>query len=147
MSDVWEAAAKVAIIFEVCGKRLSAEACTGAPKIGTLADTLSSGGLVVGDAWPASSELVSAEAVSSIAVELLVNDQKVAEGSSSLCPAGGPAQAVAYLANHLNARGMSLKQGEIVATGQTCNTKVLAVGDVLRATFAGLGSIEMTVQP
>ena len=60
---------------------------------------------------------------------------------------GGPAEAVTYLANHLNARGMRLKQGELVATGQACNTKKLAVGDVIQATFKGLGSIEMLIQP
>ena len=42
---------------------------------------------------------------------------------------------------------MSLKPGDLVATGQSCNTKTLAAGDVARANFAGLGSVEWTVQP
>ena len=72
---------------------------------------------------------------------------EVAEGSSSLCPEGGPAQALTYFANHLNSFGMSLKTGDLVATGQACNTKTLAAGDVARANFAGLGSVEWVVQP
>jgi 2-keto-4-pentenoate hydratase len=146
-SDVWRAVDRVALAFEVCGKRLSPEACVDAPKIGTLADTLSSGGVVIGTSWPAASELVTPEAVRSVAVDLMVNDVKVAEGSSSLCPEGGPAQALTYFANHLNTFGMSLKAGDLVATGQSCNTKTLKAGDVARANFAGLGTVEWVVPP
>lgn len=145
VSDVWQAVDRVAIVFEVCGKRLQPQACVDAPKIGTLADTLSSGGVVIGTSWPATE--VTPDAVRNVAVELMVNDVKVAEGSSSLCPEGGPAEALCYFANHLNSFGMSLKPGDLVATGQSCNTKSLAIGDVTRATFAGLGSIEWVVQP
>lgn len=147
VDDVWKAVDRVALIFEVCGKRLTPAACEGAPKIGTLADTLSSGGIVIGTSWAMSERKLSSNDVSKIEVELIVNGAKVAEGSTSLCPMGGPAEAVTYLANHLNARGMRLKQGELVATGQACNTKKLAVGDVIQATFKGLGSIEMVIQP
>ena len=47
----------------------------------------------------------------------------------------------AWLAN-LNGRGLELRAGQLVATGQTCST-----GDRLRADFGGLGSLEMTLAP
>ena len=64
------------------------------------------------------------------------------------------AEAVAWLANHLNGRGLSLRRGHLVATGQTCNTKACHVGDRVVATFHGLGrgggeehTVEMVIRP
>ena len=56
-------------------------------------------------------------------------------------------QALAWLANHLNSRGLALAKGHFVATGQTCNTKGCKPGDRVVATFAGLGRVEMVVAP
>ena len=79
--------------------------------------------------------------------ELLINGEKCADGSGAKAPLGGPAEAVAWLANHLNGRGLRLEKGQFVATGQTCNTQACAPGDRVVATFAELGSIEMVIAP
>ena len=53
----------------------------------------------------------------------------------------------AWLAN-LNGRGLELRAGQLVATGQTCShQKAVRAGDRLRADFGELGSLEMTVAP
>ena len=58
---------------------------------------------------------------------------------------GHPLNALAWLANHLAARGRTLKRGEIVLTGSLVETKWLAAGDVVRIDIAGLGSVGVTV--
>jgi 2-keto-4-pentenoate hydratase len=69
----------------------------------------------------------------------------VAEGSGSACAGGGPVQAVTFLANHLNARGMDLMEGHFIATGQTCIYRDVAVGDRIVAEFKSWGIVNMTI--
>jgi len=85
--------------------------------------------------------------LSGCCAQLSVNGLQAAEGSGAACPEGGPVQALAWLANHLNGRGLALLKGQLVATGQTCNTREFGVGDRILATFKGLGSVEMSVAP
>ena len=42
-----------------------------------------------------------------------VNGQAVAQGSGAACAEGGPLQALAWLANDLNGRGLSLPGGMV----------------------------------
>ena len=140
--SVWAAASEVVLCVECCGKRFAPEAA--AQGLGAFADTLSSGGVVMGPSLPAAG--LSIDALRG-ATELLVNGAVVAEGSGAAAPLGGPAEALAWLANHLNARGLALEKGMFVATGQTCNTRSFAPGDRVAATFAGLGRMEMEIAP
>ena len=144
VEEVWSSASSVVLVFEVCGKRGTDEAHVSSTRLGQLADTLSSGGCVRGQAFPASS--LSLDALR-CGTKLFVNDLLVAEGSGGAAPLGGPAEALAFLANHLNSRGLELLPGQLIATGQTCNTKVGKPGDVVRATFEGLGTVEMRIFP
>lgn len=140
--EVWAAVDEVVLCIECCGKRGTPDAYAASTKLGSFADTLSSGGIVLGPRMPASSfeteDLLGA-------TKLLINDEVVAEGSGANVPEGGPLQALTYLANHLNGRGLGLRKGELVATGQTCVTKAFEVGDVVRATFGPLGEAKMVV--
>ena len=145
---VWAAAAEVVLCIECCGKRRTPEAVISG--LASYADTLSSGGVVLGPRLPAAS--VSHDALRGATV-LLVNDEVAAEGSGAATPLGGPAEALTWLANHLNGRGLALEKGHFVATGQTCNTKACKPGDRVTATYAslaGLGAsniVEMQIAP
>ena len=142
--SIWEAVAEVVLCIELCGKRGSKEAYAASTKLGSYADTLSSGGVVLGPRLAAST--TGRDAVLGAAA-LFVNDEKLAEGSGAAAPEGGPAQALAWLANHLNKRGLCLRAGQLIATGQTCNTQAVKAGDRVRATFGALGEVEMVVAP
>lgn len=60
---------------------------------------------------------------------------------------GDPLNALAWLANHLHARGLALEPGDIVISG--CISKILypKAGDTIRARFTRLGSIDIKVVP
>ena len=47
------------------------------------------------------------------ATTLVINDKVVATGSGAEAAEGGPAEALTWLANHLNGRGKSLNPGEV----------------------------------
>ncbi|MFT7602382.1 MAG: 2-keto-4-pentenoate hydratase [Acidimicrobiales bacterium] len=57
---------------------------------------------------------------------------------------GHPLEAVAWLANHLNDRGLMLKQGHLVMTGSSIVTQFPAVGDELHFTIDGLGEVRLS---
>jgi len=145
---VWACVSKVALCIECCGKRGLPEAYAATSKLGSYQDTLSSGGVVLGPRL----DLLTVSDVRSCATKLYVNDDLLAEGKGASAPEGGPAEALTWLANHLNGRGLSLGRGELVATGQTCNTQACKAGDRVKATFEGLGgkeemAVEMIIQP
>ena len=143
----------VSLCIECCGARASPEVLGKQSALGRFQDSLAAGGLVIGselrlhkdgtaqmlDSSSSSSSSSdsdsSSEAVRLADCEttLIINGQVAAEGSTSRCPAGGPIEAVAWLANHLNSRGKMLRAGEVVAAGQTCMTRDFAVGDVVEA--------------
>ena len=143
--SAWAAVSEVILCIELCGKRGTPEAYAASTKLGSYADTLSSGGVVLGPRL-ATSATDARQAILG-ATALFVNDELIAEGSGAAAPEGGPAQALAWLANHLNGRGLSLQRGQLIATGQTCNTKAIKAGDRVRATFGELGMLEMVIAP
>jgi 2-keto-4-pentenoate hydratase len=59
---------------------------------------------------------------------------------------GNPLNALAWLANHLAGRGLLLKAGDIVMAGAISILRPKA-GDTVRASFAHLGSVGITVVP
>ena len=143
--DVWSAVETVVLCIECCGKRGTPACYEGSTKLGSYADCLSSGGVVLGPRLSAST--LPIDAVRSCKAQLIVNDEVLASGSGAATPEGGPAEALTWLANHLNSRGLCLARGNLVATGQICNTKLCKPGDRVTATFEGLGSVEMVVMP
>jgi 2-keto-4-pentenoate hydratase len=53
---------------------------------------------------------------------------------------GHPFEAVAWLANHLNAHGAALKPGDLVMTGSIVETRWPKAGDMVEVTLAGIGA-------
>ncbi|PYM89765.1 MAG: hypothetical protein DME08_24585 [Candidatus Rokuibacteriota bacterium] len=54
---------------------------------------------------------------------------------------GSPANSLAWLANHLGARGLTLRAGDIVMSGSVSALLRPKAGDTVRATFTRLGSV------
>lgn len=145
VADVLAAVKSVVLCIECCGRRSSTDVASQLPPLGKFLDMLSAGGVVLGSRLPASQ--FDATSLASCAVSLAINGKTVGEGSGAACPGGGPAEALTWLANHLNSRGLALKTGHLVITGATCITKDFKAGDKLIADFVGLGSVETVLQP
>lgn len=64
----------------------------------------------------------------------------VADGSGANA-LGDPRIALAWLANHLNTRGLGLKAGEIVTTGTCVKPVEIAAGDMVVMDFGALGKV------
>jgi 2-oxopent-4-enoate/cis-2-oxohex-4-enoate hydratase len=60
---------------------------------------------------------------------------------------GNPLNALAWLANHLGARGLALKPGDIVMSGAISKIVRPKAGDTVRARFGQLGSVGIKVVP
>jgi 2-keto-4-pentenoate hydratase len=56
---------------------------------------------------------------------------------------GHPAVAVAWLANAVGQFGVSLSAGDIIMPGALCGAADVSAGDLLQATFDGLGSVSV----
>jgi len=54
---------------------------------------------------------------------------------------GSPANSLAWLANHLGARGLTLRAGDVVMSGSVSALLRPKAGDTVRATFTRLGSV------
>lgn len=143
--DIWAAVQSVVPCIECCGRRASAEVAMAQEPIGKLADLLSAGAVVLGRAISAAD--IDRQRIAACTTTLSVNGSEVSSGSAAACPKSDPVEAVAWLANHLNSRGLSLQKGQLVITGATCITKDITAGDTLLAEFAGMGDVEMTLQP
>jgi 2-oxo-3-hexenedioate decarboxylase len=59
---------------------------------------------------------------------------------------GHPASAVAWLANKLAAYGEALEPGDVVMPGAPCEAVFVAPGDVVRVTFAHVGSVTARIE-
>ena len=60
---------------------------------------------------------------------------------------GNPLNALAWLANHLGARGLALKSGDVVLSGAISKLLRPKAGDTIQASFTHLGTISITVVP
>ena len=56
---------------------------------------------------------------------------------------GHPLNALAWLANHLNARGEALERGDLVTTGTCSPIRFAEPGDVVIADFGAFGRAEV----
>jgi 2-keto-4-pentenoate hydratase len=54
---------------------------------------------------------------------------------------GGPGTSLAWIANHLGARGLGLKAGDVVMTGSVSALLRPKIGDTVRAAYTRLGSV------
>ncbi len=60
---------------------------------------------------------------------------------------GSPVNALVWLANHLAARGLALEPGDVVMSGAVSKVLRPKAGDTIRASFAHLGSVSVTIEP
>lgn len=72
------------------------------------------------------------------------NDQTIGT-NSGVELLGGPLNALAWLANKLNERGLSLKAGDLVMSGALSQLLKAAPGDSFTVNYSTLGSVEMNV--
>lgn len=143
--SVWQAVESVVLCIECCGRRGSAELTAAQEPLGKFADFLMAGAVVRGLRLPASS--VAPASLNSCEVSLQANGVEICSGAGAECPGGGPAEALAWLANHANERGLALHKGQLVITGATCITRDIKVGDRITAVFQGLGTVEAELKP
>lgn len=102
----------------------------------TIADNASSGAVVLGP------DRIEPEGLDlpGIACELTCNGQPAGTGTGAAVM-GDPITVLAWLANTLGQRGIGLEAGHIVIPGALCAMIPVADGDVVTATFAGLGTV------
>jgi len=79
-----------------------------------------------------------------VEAEVFLNGQEVARGMGSAV-LGNPLESVAWLAGKLGAYGRKLRAGDVVMTGSFVRQFPLTPGDRARATFAGVGEVELAV--
>jgi 2-keto-4-pentenoate hydratase len=132
-ADVIAATAYVAPSIEIIDSRIAGW------KIGlsdTIADNASSARVVLGGAHSA------ADSCDLSKVEMaLEKNGKVAETGTGAATLGHPAMALAWLANKLAEFGRALEAGSLVMPGALCRAIDVVSGDVVTATFEGLGSV------
>jgi len=106
-----------------------------------IADDFFAAGCVLG-------EPVERDAVPDLATAVgrtMINDLEVGRGIGADVM-GHPHNALAWLANNLSARGITLKDGEIVMTGSLVQTIWLSLDDRVHVNISGLGSVTLNVR-
>jgi 2-keto-4-pentenoate hydratase len=73
-----------------------------------------------------------------------INSKKVGTGHGRDVM-GHPLDALAWLANHLAARGLGLWRGDVVITGSLVTSKFPKAGDLIRFEAGALGAVELQV--
>lgn len=79
-------------------------------------------------------------------VRLIINGQLKDEGSGAAV-LGHPLNALTWLANALNARGLGLRAGDCITTGVTTDIYLAGPGDRVTADFGSVGVVELTIEP
>jgi 2-keto-4-pentenoate hydratase len=102
----------------------------------TIADNASSGGVVLGS-HPTRLGAVELR----LAGCILTRDGEIVETGAGGAVLGDPLIALAWLANTLGERGMTLEAGHVVLPGACTTSVAVAPGDVFVATFDGLGTV------
>jgi 2-keto-4-pentenoate hydratase len=134
LSEVAQAVDAVAPAFEVIDDRNSAYPLD---LLSLVADNAWNEGVVLGQfqsSWP---DLAAASGV----VEM--NGQVIDQGHGRDV-LGHPFEPLAWLANHLNARGETLSAGDIISTGSLVTTRFPRAGEHYRFTVDGVGTVEVS---
>ncbi|MFW6033545.1 MAG: 2-keto-4-pentenoate hydratase [bacterium] len=111
--------------------------------VDTIADNASSAGYVLGEPAADHGGAVDALDLASMTGRLLVNGQEIAAGTGAEV-LGHPAAAVAWLANTLDRRRIALDAGQVVLPGACTRAVPVARGDVVMASFDGLGDVTVS---
>ncbi len=137
VEQVLDATNGVRAAFEICDARIKDWKC---PYPDFLADNGFSARIVLGEStWlaPSALDLLAEEVV------LFENGEEVSRGQGKNAM-GHPAQAVAWLAGKLAARGRALLPGDIVMTGTLTPILPIKPGASYRASYTTLGEVGMT---
>jgi 2-keto-4-pentenoate hydratase len=80
-----------------------------------------------------------------LALEGLVYEQNGATVATATAAEvlGNPLNSLAWIANHLGARGLGLRAGDVVMTGSVSKVLQPKAGDTVRATYTRLGSVSV----
>jgi 2-keto-4-pentenoate hydratase len=100
------------------------------------------GGLNEGIVLGEGRKLLPHEALASLRCEVTWNGRPMAGGTGANALGGGDL-ALTWLANHLNAHGLGLAEGEIVTTGVITEFFSVALNDVVDAEFEHLGKVSV----
>jgi len=104
----------------------------------TIADNASSARVVLGNS-PRRVEELDLKLVGMV----LEKNGDIVQTGAGGAVLGHPAVAVAWLANAVAKFGVSLGAGEIIMPGALCAAADVGAGDLLQASFAGLGSVSI----
>ncbi|MEM7425427.1 MAG: fumarylacetoacetate hydrolase family protein [Pseudomonadota bacterium] len=137
LAEVSAAVDGVAGAIEVVGTRFSG-GLAGKGRLLTTADCGVNIALALGAWKPFRGQDLRGQAVT-----MKINDEPKGAGTGSRA-LGDPLNVLLWLANHLSARQIGLKAGEIVATGTCTGLDPVHPGDVARADFGTLGSVVIT---
>jgi len=107
--------------------------------VDTIADNASSGAVVLGS----KPVPVGAADLRLLGCNFYKNGSLVATGAGGAV-LGDPVRAVAWLANTLGSRGVTLEAGQVVMSGSCTAPVAAAAGDTVRAEFALLGSVSIS---
>lgn len=104
----------------------------------TIADNASSARVVLGET-PKRVEQVDLRLIGMV----LEKNGAVIQTGAGAAVLGHPANAVAWLANAVGKFGVTLKAGEVIMPGALTAASDVAQGDVVRASFDGLGAVSV----
>jgi 2-oxo-3-hexenedioate decarboxylase/2-keto-4-pentenoate hydratase len=138
--DVAAAVREVLPIVEICDTRLAEWRQLDIAEI--IADNAFAGGFVLGQGRSEWRDLdLGAHEVS-----LLADGALLGRGPGRLVM-GHPLDSLAWLASHLSARGLGLKQGDLVAAGTCTGLHPVRPGTHVTADFGSLGGLGFTILP
>ncbi|WP_394779927.1 2-keto-4-pentenoate hydratase [Undibacterium sp.] len=136
--DVIAAVASLHPTLEVVSSRFAA--APSSPLAG-LADSLSNGGLVVGQGRTENLEIDQTQQ----SVELYFDAEQVAATTGGN-PVGDIWELLVWLANHAALRCGGLRAGQIITTGSCTGLTFAKPGTRVKAIFPGLGAVELLVE-
>jgi 2-keto-4-pentenoate hydratase len=108
----------------------------------TIADNASSGGVVLGS----TPHQLDAVDLRLSGCNLVRNGELAGTGAGGAV-LGSPLSSLVWLANTLGARGVALEAGHVILPGSITASIPVVAGDVVTATFAGLGSVTARFVP
>ena len=104
----------------------------------TIADNASSARVVLGGS-PKRIDQVNLKLVGMV----LEKNGEIIQTGAGAAVLGHPAAAVAWLANAVGEFGVSLEAGEIIMPGALCAAADVSAGDLVQASFDGLGTVSV----
>lgn len=136
VAELQMATQAIAPAFEVVTSRLEGGLQAGV--LNLIADSGANGGVVLGVPTPTA----ECPPLSEVSVVLKIGGERIATGRGSDI-LGDPWQSLEWLVNHLSARQIGLKAGQIVLSGTCTGAHPLPRGSTATAMFSGLGDVAL----